>query len=300
MTKPILKVGTHHGKFHADDVFGYVVLLLKFYMYKLLLTRTRDPKLLETLDLVFDVGGGKFDHHTTDKVYRDGIPYAAFGLLWKEFGHDIIKERGVKEETEIVNIFNFIDKHFIQGIDALDNGVKEEGNIKVKNIAEIIEDFNPPHDSNDSEDEAFMKAVDFARVVFENALNGQLAVYRAKSMIKEAYENREQKEVLVLEKNCDWHQTLLELDTNEEVLFVVAPDRHEGYRIQVVPVELDSFTARKDLPAAWSGKRDGDLDALTGVTDSIFCHPALFLAGAWSKESIMHYAKLAVEYKGGE
>lgn len=295
MSKDTLKIGTHNGKFHADDVFGYIVIEKKYSLHDLSLTRTRNPEILKSLDLVFDVGGGEFDHHTTDKIYRNGIPYAAFGLLWKKFGYDIIKGHGVQEDEEVFKICNFIDKYFIQGVDALDNGFLVESNLKVKGISELIEDFNLSYDSDESEDEAFMKAVDFARIVFDNTLKVQLSIYRTKNIIKDALEKRTQKEVLVLEKGCEWGQTIYELDKKGEVLFVVAPDRHEGYRIQVVPVELGSFTARKDLPSSWAGKREKDLDRVTGVSDSIFCHPARFLAGTQSLESILRFAQLAVE-----
>jgi len=30
--------------------------------------RTRDKEILDTLDLVYDVGGGEYDHHDIEKV----------------------------------------------------------------------------------------------------------------------------------------------------------------------------------------------------------------------------------------
>ena len=61
-----MKVGTHNGVFHADDVFGYCILKAAFYD-DIEIARTIDPNVLQNCDLVFDVGGGKYDHHQVDK-----------------------------------------------------------------------------------------------------------------------------------------------------------------------------------------------------------------------------------------
>ena len=37
--------------------------------------------------IVYDVGGGMFDHHSEPRECRpNGVPYAAFGLLWRVVG----------------------------------------------------------------------------------------------------------------------------------------------------------------------------------------------------------------------
>ncbi len=37
--------------------------------------------------IVFDIGRGQYDHHQRDsRVRENGVPYAAFGLLWEKFG----------------------------------------------------------------------------------------------------------------------------------------------------------------------------------------------------------------------
>src|SRR5690554_5270603 len=78
------KAFTHSGKFHSDDVFS--AALLTYLNPNIDIIRDYDiPEDFE--GIVFDIGGGKFDHHQEGALVRDnGIPYAAFGLLWKEFG----------------------------------------------------------------------------------------------------------------------------------------------------------------------------------------------------------------------
>ena len=75
------KAFTHSGKFHADDVFSYALLL---YLNPAI-TITRGNKVPKDFDgIVFDIGRGKYDHHQKDsRIRENGIPYAAFGLLWE-------------------------------------------------------------------------------------------------------------------------------------------------------------------------------------------------------------------------
>ena len=56
-----------------------------------------------------------------------------------------------------------------------------------------------------------------------------------------------------------------------------------------------SFENRKDLPAAWAGLRDVDLQAVTGVDDAIFCHNGRFLIVAKTLEGARALAKLALD-----
>ena len=73
---------THSGKFHADDVFASALLRICYPGIEI----RRTFEIPEGFDgLIFDIGGGRFDHHQTGAPVRpNGVPYAAFGLLWRE------------------------------------------------------------------------------------------------------------------------------------------------------------------------------------------------------------------------
>ena len=75
---------THGAKFHADDLFS--TALLRLINPDIQVERGFDVP--ENFDgIVYDIGRGRFDHHQQDKEIREnGVPYAAFGLLWREFG----------------------------------------------------------------------------------------------------------------------------------------------------------------------------------------------------------------------
>lgn len=104
------KAITHAGKFHADDVFSAAFL-------KILNQNIQIERVAKVPDvysgLVFDIGLGKYDHHQAkNECRKNGVPYASFGKLWREFAPLVFSPYIVKT----------IDKELVQPIDAADNG----------------------------------------------------------------------------------------------------------------------------------------------------------------------------------
>lgn len=288
-------LGTHNGKFHADDVMATAIL--KLLLGNVPVTRTRNKDILATLDLVYDIGLGKFDHHQLDKEIRENnIPYAACGLIWREFGAKLIQKLNpefVKED--ITTIFDYVDQHLVQGIDAADNGIDIRAEIKVISISDIIQNFNPTWDSEDSEEEAFEEATHYATGVIRRILARQTGVIKARNLINEAFENRTTKEIMILRKGCPWLQQLLKIDIDHEVLFVISPDAtNSEYKIQTVKKNVDTFEARKDLLEAIRGKSSAEINEIMGIDDAVFCHTAGFIAATKSLESSLKIAKLSL------
>ena len=104
-------IGTHSGTFQADEALG-VWLLRQTPTYRSSpVIRSRDPSVLQTCDIVIDVGGVynhdelKYDHHQRGydekfepKVKKDGsvvercTKLSASGLVYRHYGKDVIKE----------------------------------------------------------------------------------------------------------------------------------------------------------------------------------------------------------------
>ena len=138
---------THSGTMHADEVFATAFLEDYLGNRKVYRTTNIDYTKVQENTLIYDVGRGKFDHHQIDALKRDdGITYCSFGLLWKEFGKDYLKK---KSFSNIDILWEYIDKDFIEGIDADDNGFfpKIDAIYKVKTLSNIIKIFNPSYDS---------------------------------------------------------------------------------------------------------------------------------------------------------
>ena len=79
---------THAGKFHADDVFATALLQILRPDIEI----TRGFTVPDDFDgIVYDVGFGMFDHHQEPRETRpNGVPYAAFGLLWRVLGPGLV------------------------------------------------------------------------------------------------------------------------------------------------------------------------------------------------------------------
>jgi uncharacterized UPF0160 family protein len=293
--KNITTLGTHSGKFHADDVIATAILRLLLGDIKV--TRTRDENILRKLDFVYDIGLGEFDHHQLNKEIRENdVPYAASGLVWREFGPRVIQKFNFEfDEDDILSIFDHVDKNILQGIDATDNGIDIKSEIRVTSISDIIQSFNPSWDSTSSKDEAFEEAVRYATALIKRIINRQVSVIKARGIVNEAFQNRAIKEIMVLKNGCPWLQQLLKIDINTEVLFVISPDDNNlEYKIQTVKKTPDTFEARKDILESIRGKSSEEINSIIKIDDAIFCHKAGFIASARSKESAVKIAKLSI------
>lgn len=293
MEKTFKKAGTHNGKFHADEVMSTAILK---EIFDIEVVRSRDPEVLNELDIVYDVGEGEFDHHQMDKRYRDnGTPYAACGLIWERFGRDVVRMYDdTLSEENLEYLFHEIDDMLIQGIDAADNGLRTSKTIiPTLNITAIISKFNPAWDSELDEDSSFNEAVGLASNVFKNVLRQKFSVVYAEEYVRDAYKSRTVPELLVLDRPYPWNEVLNQIDEDKEIVFVISPD-HGQYIIQTVRRSDGGYGDVKPLPLSWAGKRDSELSAVTGVEDAVFCHTDRFIAGARSVESIMKMAQLAL------
>ena len=143
---------THAGKFHADDVFATALLQILRPDIKI----TRGFVVPDDFDgIVYDIGFGMFDHHQEPRETRpNGIPYAAFGLLWRVLGPGLVGERQAR----------LIDENFIQPLDLNDNTGEQNS------LCDAIGFFNPVWDSKEDQDACFFKAVAVAKQILENQI----------------------------------------------------------------------------------------------------------------------------------
>lgn len=295
--KEFKRVGTHNGRFHADEVMATAILK---ELYDIEVTRTRDPEVLKDLEIVYDVGDGAYDHHQIDKEFREnGTPYAACGLIWRGFGKEVIrKSEPTFSEQEINSVFRNIDRNLMESIDASDNGMRGAvGIIPTPNISTILANFNPPWNAEAAdEDEYFHEAVKLAGVILGNAIGQSVSTVKAREAVAAAFDKRPRPELLVLDRAYPWARLINGIDREKQVLFVVFP-REEEFLLQTVRGQGGSLGNRKSLPEAWAGKRGQELNELVGIQDAIFCHSGRFIAAAKSFESIMKMADIAIAEK---
>lgn len=285
---------THGGTFHADEIMATVILEKVFG--DIIVCRTfRVPEDLKEDVIVYDIGFGAFDHHQKggNGARENGVPYAACGLIWKEFGPQIVAKTCNPEL-----VWNLIDRDLIQGIDAGDNGAmpKTDYPAQAMSFSAVISGFNPNWDSNEDPDEAFAKAVELAEVAFDNTLASTIAKAKAEQIVEEAIEKAEE-HIMVLNQFVPWQEYIFSSTSPkaDEIQFVVFPSNRGGYNWQCVPDGLGSFGQRKSVPEEWKGLRDDDIQKVTGIDTATFCHPAGFIGGAETFADAYALAKKAVE-----
>ena len=289
------QVVTHGGVFHADEVMA-VAILSEIFGREMKVSRVfKVPNDLPDGTIVLDIGGGKYDHHQRggNGARENGAPYASCGLIWREFGKELLKE-----VEDIENVWRLIDEQLISGIDAIDCGAipRCEAVVKPMTISAIISSFNPAWDSTETPDEAFVKAVDEAKRIFDRLLANTISKVKAVGIVEAAIENSKD-HIMLLETFVPWQDALFASDNPkaEEILFVVFPSNRGGFNWQAVPESLGNFAVRKSTPKEWWGAPAKELQELTGVRDATFCHPNGFIGVAMSKDGAIRLAKLAIE-----
>jgi len=283
-----MKVATHPGSFHADDVFA--VAALQLVHGELEIVRTRDPELQAAADLRVDVGGrddpatGDYDHHQKGGAgeRENGIRYASFGLVWREHGEALA---GSAEAAAA------IDARLVAGVDANDVGQELTepliGDVRPMSVSGVIAALNPAWDealTAAEEDERFARAVDLARGMLERELAGAAAYARARELVAAAIRRAQDPRVIELDSNMPWREAVV--TSAPDALYVVYP-KADGWGSQAVPREVGSFENRLSFPAEWRGRSGAELAAATGVEDAIFCHGAGFYASAGSRDGIV-------------
>ena len=274
---------THSGKFHADDVFSSALLL--YLNPEITIIRgNRVPE--DFAGIVFDIGRGPYDHHQKDsRVRENGVPYAAFGLLWEALGAEILGE-------ELAQKF---DESFVQPLDNNDNtGEKNE-------LATLIGNFNPTWDAEGGNDEAFFQAVSVAGMILENKFERYRGNERADKRVEEIYtrhqqafhdreKHRDDARILILPEFVPCQKFLSET----QIAFVIFPSNRGGYCIQPQKKEY-SMNYKCSFPSEWLGLENEELQAATGLKTAGFCHKGGFLMTTGDLADAVQACKISME-----
>ncbi|XP_059613544.1 MYG1 protein [Phlebotomus argentipes] len=325
-----LKIGTHDGKFHCDEVLACFMLRQLDKYRNAEIVRTRKDEILDQCDIVVDVGGVfnkeklRFDHH--QKSFGDSlsslkpevgdkytIRLSSAGLIYVYFGEDIIstilfREAGITlDKKSLAMIYKMVYEKFIQEIDAIDNGVPmypgEERYSINTNINSRIGDLNgrwmavkTPFDT----EAAFRKAMD----VVGNEFIDKIIYYSqswlpARSIVEDALKNRfkthESGSILILEQFCPWKEHLAILETEQKIegsiKYVIFNDKEADVRCMAVPITPDSVICRKFLHKDWRGLRGDELEKISGIEKINFVHHNGFIGGAFNREAALKMAE---------
>ncbi|RKP14517.1 GAMM1 protein [Piptocephalis cylindrospora] len=325
--KQPLVIGTHSGTFHCDEALALFMLKRLEEFQSAEIIRTRDTAKLAECDVVVDVGGEydfsklRFDHHqrgfeeTFDE--KHSIKLSSAGLIYKHYGKRVVaKELGLPlEDPKTETLYQKIYDSFIEALDGNDNGVPqypsdvEAAYTDHTHLPSRVSRLNPWWNQIDIDvDARFAKAMELAGADFLDRIHflGK-AWLPARDIVLRALESRNQVDpsgrILRLESPCPWKEHLFDLEEDLGIpedarpLYAIFPDDRAGqWRIQGVPLQVDSFELRKALPEPWRGYRDEELSEKSGVPGGVFVHHSGFIGGNATESGALDMAKKAVSF----
>uniref|UniRef100_A0A6G1SL22 UPF0160 protein C27H6.8 n=1 Tax=Aceria tosichella TaxID=561515 RepID=A0A6G1SL22_9ACAR len=260
------------------------------------------------------------DYHPNIKTTNPNKPprLSSAGLVFAVFGKDYIVKQlslgntfnDIKDDAEKVKMIDAIfDKayiEFMEEIDAIDNGVEivdgdnVQYNYHIKSgISNRVGRYNPI-DTNASDEERldqFKRAMEMVGAEMSEGIKYLGTVWWPKrQLFRDCILRRKDFDPCgqIVFIDCDylvgWKSAIYdfeeELGIVGEIKYVVYRDPTGGWRVTGVPVELNSFHTRVPLKEEWRGKRDDDLQSVSGVPDATFVHMSGFTGGAKSRDGI--------------
>lgn len=283
---------THAGVFHADDVLS-TVILSEVLQDPVIMRTFKVPAELPEGAIVYDIGMGQYDHHQPDAQMREnGITYCSFGLLWNSgFGYQYLMK--ILPDADRVLLAAFVtrnvDKRFVQGVDARDNGQQIPKEV-IADFSGLISFYNPSWDSTDDENEAFKKACRIAKELLDRICINEYSKARAREEIYFMSRFHHPEHVFIMDKFVPWQEHLSELDPNGTVWYVIFPSKRGGWNVQCVPVEPGSYEQKAPIPNEWKGH-----PASCGIDDCTFIHNSGFLSAFKTFEGAERFAEKATE-----
>lgn len=299
MTTHFTDLWTHAGTFHADEVFATAVLLQlqpQATVHRVnAVPENVDPN-AEAGALVYDIGGGRFDHHQRggNGARENGVSYASAGLIWQQFGPQIIAAQLPATDLDQVRIVANVDKRLIQGLDLQDTGELEDAGTAML-VGTAIANFNPGWDSAADANDQFNEAVRVASLILTNTITRAIGSLKAEAIVTAKLATATNS-ILVLDQFLPYQGVLFDIE-DDNILVVVYPSNRGGYNWKVTNVEPHSFAAKVLAPESWRGRKDAELQAITGVATATFTHTAGFIGGAETLADTIKLAEMIVAAK---
>ena len=322
-----MKIGTHNGTFHCDEVLACSMLKYLPEYKDAEIVRTRDQSQLDLCDIVVDVGGvfdpkrHRYDHH--QKTFNDSmktlIPgkkwetkLSSAGLIYAHFGQKVIAQiLQTKDQDLIEKIYDKVYEKFMEEVDAVDNGIATHDGVPryhvTTTISSRVANFRPAwNDEKQDFDAGFYKAMKMVSQEFEDRVQFYANVWwPARSVVAKALEKRFEVHASgrILDFGdtcCPYKEHLFELEEEQslagQILYVLFEDgTNKNWRVGTVPVHPQSFECRKTLKEDWKALRGADLDAKSGIQGCVFVHAAGFIGGHDNRQGALQMAIQSLE-----
>ena len=253
----IIKVATHNGKWHADEMVA--ISILKGYLKEfwggrpVKIVRTRTEEGFAGCQFVLDVGKMdlitdtqiRLDHHQNEKkFYEKGIQYATCGkladLMMTDWGHNKLCENG------------------LFSLQAKDNGQRftEDNLINCRELTDpftFVRRTNPIwSEKNVNLEEKFHDALRMVEFVYNNLVKEIDGLKEADRIMENVYMAISKNEkVLVLPYYIKgWQKTVISKKKEYDVQYVIYPTlEKDEYNLELSPVNTKKL--------AWKDKQEG-------------------------------------------
>ncbi|XP_018317072.1 UPF0160 protein MYG1, mitochondrial isoform X2 [Mycetomoellerius zeteki] len=301
-SKSTVRIGTHDGTFHCDEVLACALLKLLPQYKDASIVRSRSQNVLDTCDIVVDVGGEydpskhRYDHHMREfqesmstvmkkPGYDWTIRLSSAGLIYCHFGHEILRSilSDITEDRIIDEIFKKIYDTLIKEIDGIDNGIPmydaEPLYRIVTDLSARVSRLNSQWNSQNVDiEKQFEKAMALVLEEFLEFVQYSKNVWLpARDLVRRAVESRFEVdpsgEIIVLSQAVPWKEHLFQLEKDMNV----------------------SPSIKMFLPAAWGGLRADALVEACGIEGAIFVHSVRFIGGHKTKDGAVAMARKALE-----
>lgn len=286
---------THDSKFHPDDIFS-TVLLSKIIKNPVLYRTSNVPE--NTNAIIYDVGFGKFDHHGPNaKMRTEKIKYCSFGLLWDEYGKEYLKSI---TNSNIDDLHKVIEEKLVMQINGIDNGVFPTiiADYELTDLDKIIDMFNPTWDEEPNFDEAFLKALNIAEIIFDNVVRNEISKIKAKEIVLSKIDTVENN-ILILDKYIPYNDAVFSSSNPKakDIKVVILPSNRGGYCVKPITVSKESKELLINFPKEYFGLHDEELQKISGIKTARFVHSTGFLGTTETLEDAILLAKKALENK---
>ncbi|XP_048029328.1 UPF0160 protein MYG1, mitochondrial [Megalobrama amblycephala] len=322
-----MRIGTHNGTFHCDEVLA-CFFLRQLPEYKdAEILRSRDASVLSECDVVVDVGGEfdpsrqRYDHHQRSfaESFHSLCPekpwvtkLSSAGLIYLHFGKRVLAQltQLKEDDTRLEVLYDKMYENFVEEVDAVDNGICQcDGEARYSittTLSARVGHLNPHWNSKDQNtEEGFHKALALVGAEFQDRLDYYMNAWLpAREIVQQAVQTRYKVDpsgeiVVLAQGGCPWKEHLFALEKEMKVdvpiKFVLYTDQNGHWRVQCVPAGLNTFQNRLSILEEWRGVRDEALSELSGIPDCIFVHASGFIGGNKTQEGALEMAKRTLQ-----
>lgn len=301
----MIKVGTHDGQFHCDEALACAMLQILYP--DMVVVRSRNPNVLETCDIVVDVGAVydpdalRFDHHqrsfteTFERPREESLfasRMSSAGLVYKHFGAMVLQTLYPSLADDMVDrVHRNIYYGFVHHIDAVDNGE----NITVPGVQASTLLSGRVRRLNRVHGKGFADAVRLCRDEFEEFCDYYIQqCVTAYPVLQRGIDHRlevsQRGNVVHISHWVPWELVIHDLEVAndlEGVIEFVVYKAKEIWRVMCVRTVPGQYETRQPLAERLRGLSNEALNAAMGRTDLVFVHNSGFTGGATTYEGVM-------------